>query len=231
MDDHSRLDRRRFLAIAATSAILVGCGSRGGASVAVTNAADAGEEEVAPAEDLMREHGLLERLLLVYEEAMRRLETPWPEVASAARIVRDFIEDYHERLEEDHLFPRLERAGKEVELVATLRQQHQAGRALTQRIAAIAGAPAVADRGRVAEAIAAFIRMYRPHAAREDTILFPAFRAVISPREYDELGERFEAREHGLFGKEGFAGMVARVAGLERGLGIEDLSRFTPTGA
>jgi hypothetical protein len=32
------------------------------------------EEEVSPAEDLMREHGVLKRLLLVYGEAIRRIE-------------------------------------------------------------------------------------------------------------------------------------------------------------
>jgi hypothetical protein len=32
------------------------------------------EEEVSPAEDLMREHGLLNRVLLVYEEVDRRLK-------------------------------------------------------------------------------------------------------------------------------------------------------------
>src|SRR3989304_7742957 len=32
------------------------------------------EEEVSPAEDLMREHGVLKRVLLVYEEAIRRID-------------------------------------------------------------------------------------------------------------------------------------------------------------
>ena len=31
-------------------------------------------EEVAPSEDLMREHGVLSRLLLIYEEIIRRCE-------------------------------------------------------------------------------------------------------------------------------------------------------------
>ena len=34
-----------------------------------------GEEEVSPAEDLMREHGVLKRVLLIYEEAIRRIDT------------------------------------------------------------------------------------------------------------------------------------------------------------
>ena len=32
------------------------------------------EEEVSPAEDLMREHGVLKRVLLIYGEAIRRIE-------------------------------------------------------------------------------------------------------------------------------------------------------------
>lgn len=35
---------------------------------------EGGGEDVAPAEDLMREHGVLNRVLLVYDEAARRLE-------------------------------------------------------------------------------------------------------------------------------------------------------------
>ena len=38
----------------------------------------------------------------------------------------------------------------------------------------------------------AFGRMYRPHAAREDTVLFPAFRDVVGRAAYRELGEQFE---------------------------------------
>src|SRR5262249_11773367 len=61
--------------------------------------AGGGEEDVTPAEDLMREHGLLARILLVYEEGLRRLdakqEPPLDALASAAGIVRTFVEDYH----------------------------------------------------------------------------------------------------------------------------------------
>src|SRR5437016_1336583 len=32
-------------------------------------------EEVAPAEDLMREHGVLNRILLIYDESIRRLNS------------------------------------------------------------------------------------------------------------------------------------------------------------
>jgi hypothetical protein len=73
-----------------------------------------------------------------------------------------------------------------------------------------------------------FIRMYSPHEAREDTVLFPAFREIVRGHEYDALGEEFEKKEHQLLGEDGFEKMVDRVASIEKALGIYDLSQFTP---
>ena len=189
-------------------------------------------EEVSPAEDLMREHGVLRRLLLVYEESLHRLDGkrdfPAEHVKDSAGIIRRFIEDYHEKLEEDFVFPRFEKAGKLVDLVAVLRTQHQAGRALTDRIVRLAEGTALRDdaqRREMGDALRGFIRLYRPHAAREDTVLFPAFRPLVGSKEYAELGDRFEDREHELFGKEGFEGVVAHVAKIEQALGLYDLAQ------
>ena len=66
------------------------------------------------------------------------------------------------------------------------------------------------------------------HEAREDTILFPAFRKLVSSNEYDSLGEEFEKNEHRLFGNGGFETMVGRVESIEKKLGIYELSQFTP---
>jgi hemerythrin-like domain-containing protein len=71
--------------------------------------------------------------------------------------------------------------------------------------------------------------MYNPHEAREDTVLFPAFRKLVSKHEYDSLGEEFENNEHKKFGEDGFEIMVNRVAEIEKSLGIYDLAQFTPT--
>lgn len=74
-----------------------------------------------------------------------------------------------------------------------------------------------------------FITMYRPHAAREDTVVFPEFKKLISPKEYHQLGDVFEAQEHKLFGKAGFQGVLEKIAGIEKALGIQDLSKYTPS--
>ena len=193
-------------------------------------------EEVSPPEDLMREHGVLRRILLIYEDIQGRLnsakEFP-PEVLSrSADIIQKFIEQYHEKLEEDYLFPRFEKAGKLVDLVTVLKEQHKASRRLTEHIkksavpALLKKAP---QRKELADNLRLFIRMYRPHAAREDTILFPALRTIVSEKEFDSLGEEFEDKEEKLFGEGGFEKIVAQVGELEKGLGIYDLSRFTPS--
>ena len=128
----------------------------------------------------MREHGILKRVLLIYEEAIRRITAREDLAAEAlvdsAKIIREFIEDYHEKLEEDYLFPRFEKARKQVELVKVLREQHQAGRRVTDLTMSLlkGGVPNdAADRGRVADALRQFVRMYEPHEAREDTVFFP----------------------------------------------------------
>jgi hypothetical protein len=60
-------------------------------------------------------------------------------------------------------------------------------------------------------------------------VLFPALRNVVSPNEFDAMGEDFEKDERQKFGEDGFEKMVNQVADLERALGIYDLSKFTPT--
>ena len=193
------------------------------------------EEEISPAEDLMREHGVLNRVLLIYDEMIRRLtgkgEFPPETLNAAARLIRRFIEDYHEKLEEDFLFPRFEKAGKLVDLVGVLRQQHQAGRRLTDAVqhrATLTALKSADDRKHLANDLHLFIRMYRPHEAREDTVLFPALRSIVSEHEYGALGEDFEDKEHKLFGEDGFEKIVGEVAQLEKQLAVHDLAQFTP---
>ena len=193
------------------------------------------KEDVGPGEDLMREHGVLRRVLLIYGEAARRLEATGDldvsAVQKSAQIIRRFIEDYHEKQEEEMVFPRFEKAHKLVELVSVLRAQHEAGRKVTARIQGLATAAGIKDperRRQLRGELFAFMRMYEPHASREDTVLFPALHEIVTASEYDALGEDFERREHKVFGEDGFEHAVAEVAAIEKTLGIEDLAQFTP---
>jgi hemerythrin-like domain-containing protein len=182
--------------------------------------------KVTPPEDLMREHGVLDRLLLIYEAAMRKFaggEDFDPDIlTSSALIVRDFIENYHEKSEEEQVFPRFKKAGKMVDLVDYLLAQHSAGRIVTDTILKLAPTSRKEgeDRRQVISTMQAFITIYRPHAAWEDTDLFPKLKDVVSPHEYDAMAEDFEKKEHALFGDDGFEKTVNRVAKLEQAIGI-----------
>jgi hemerythrin-like domain-containing protein len=187
------------------------------------------EAEVGPGEDLMREHGVLRRVMFLYDEAARQLASgqkpPLDALSQGASIVRKVIEQYHEKLEEDFIFPRMEKAKKLADLAAILRKQHEAGRTLTGNILELCKG---GDGAQLAKQLRAFNRMYRPHAAREDTLLFPAFHELLGEKAWDELGEQFEDIEKKQLGKEGFEGAVQQVAKLEEQFGFTDLDQFTP---
>jgi hemerythrin-like domain-containing protein len=191
-------------------------------------------QKVSPPEDLMQEHGLLKRVLLIYDACRIHLinneSFPIDAVTNAAGIIRTFVEDYHEKQEENYLFPRFQKANQLTDLVQVLLQQHQAGRKVTDQVVQLCKTTnrTDAENQRLIQLLAAFNIMYSPHEAREDTVLFPAFRKLVSKHEYDSLGEEFEKNEQKMFGKDGFETMVNKVAGIEKQLGIYDLSQFTP---
>ena len=233
MDPSLERARRRFLkdAVGVGSALLA---AAAGVRASAAERQESGEKEVSPTEDLMREHGVLRRILLVYGEVGRRIDAGNPveaePLARAATIVRSFIEDYHEKDEEEFVFPRFRKAGKLTGLVDVLLQQHQAGRQLTshvQRLATAAALKRPESRAEMAQALRRFTSMYEPHAAREDTVLFPAFVEMLSEKELHALMDTFEQKEKALpLGD--FEKMVAEVATIEKAFGLDDLARFTP---
>jgi hemerythrin-like domain-containing protein len=240
-------DRRAFLTMASAGILLAACknsqpadaGPSPAASARGTSSSSAeappGEEgdEVSATEDLMREHGVIRRVLVVYRESAIRLRTkassvPPDALQKAARLIRVFGEDYHEKkLEETHLFPAVKKAGLAASRVDTLIGQHQRGREITDYVLSVTeraiGAATVQPLARVLEA---FARMYEEHAAQEDTVVFPAWKKALSPKQLDEMAELFEDIEHKTFGKDGFDDAIDQIEVIERALGLE-LAQFT----
>ncbi len=192
-----------------------------------------GVVEVSPVEDLMREHGVLERLLLIYDELGKRLlenRCPLPILRGSVELMQAFIENYHERLEEEYIFPKCAAKPELKELVTTLKAQHDRGRQISTYILNHATEEEFKNpeiRKAIAKQLTESNGMFLPHAAREDTVLFPAFKTLLSPTDYDAYGDMFEAKENELFGKDGFESVVTRVARLEKELGLYNLSQYT----
>jgi hemerythrin-like domain-containing protein len=189
-----------------------------------------GVKEVTPVEDLMREHGVLRRGLLIYEELLKKLpldDFPAELLLDTANILHRFIENYHEKLEEDFVFPRFEEAGKMIDLCSALKEQHMKGRILTGSILVHASElkfKGIDRRKELQEEMHKFILMYRIHASREDTELFPAFKTIISEKEYKKLAVIFEARETELFGDEGFHAIIDELGHIEKLLHIHEIT-------
>ncbi len=238
-------DRRRALllvvgaGVTMPALILPGC-SAGSSEKTGGGGHEANEEggdgEVTANEDLMREHGVLRRILILYREVAPKLianpaGVDAAAITTAAALFRDFGERYHEQmLEERHIFPLVRKAGGDgAALIDTLLIQHERGRAVTAYVLdrTKAGRISSADGEALASAMTGFARMYEAHAAREDTIVFPAFKKSIGEDTYHELGEQFEEIEHKQFGGDGFDFALDKLADAERILGVQDLTNFT----
>ncbi|HYZ31956.1 MAG TPA: hemerythrin domain-containing protein [Crenalkalicoccus sp.] len=193
-------------------------------------------EEVSATEDLMREHGVLRRTLIVFAELAPRLRARREAVdaaalAEAAALFHAFGADYHERtLEEQHVFPEVRRAGGEnARLVEVLIAQHQRGREIIDYVQSTArrGRIGTGDAEPLARALEGMARMYEAHASWEDTVIFPAWRKAQPAARFKEMGERFEELEKQRFGRDGFDDAVERITRIERTLGLGDLADYT----
>lgn len=192
---------------------------------------------LSPVEDLMQEHGVLHRILLIYENLGIRAAQPRKPVRieavalETAEITRRFVEGYHQTLEEEYVFPFFLQRNTEVKLIQALLRQHHAARCITEHvIRTLKETPDRNNRNRqpVTALLKQYVALYAPHAAREDTELFPLFRTLVSDKQWNIMGEKFEASEERNFGQDGFKAITSRVADIEQTLGIYDLNTFTP---
>jgi hemerythrin-like domain-containing protein len=233
------LNRRGLAALAAAigSGILV---RENGLLVPLVRAEDVGtdkREDVSAPEDLMREHGILRRILIVYSELSMRLRALSGTIdplalADAAKLFREFGEDYHEQmLEEQYVFPEVRKAGGPNEkLVEILLNQHERGREITDYLYRVGSHGSIdidSDAGALATVLASMVRMYEPHAAWEDTLIFPAWKTMQSKSRLDELAAKFEEIEHARFGKDGFNEALERIERVERALDLGELGAYT----
>jgi hypothetical protein len=137
--------RRRIFLL---SSGIVGAGALAALGLRAPRALAAGKEAPVTAnEDLMREHGILRRALVVYRECAARLragrgDVPPGAIGRAAELFRTFGEDYHEsKVEEPHVFPAVKRAGGAAAgLVDVLVDQHRRGREVTRYVESMAAA-------------------------------------------------------------------------------------------
>ena len=201
--DLKELNRRGAIALAA--GLATGSIAATGRLVAPALASDKGQadDDISATEDLMREHGVLRRALIVYAELASRLQAGRRDfnlaaLAEAAKLFREFGENYHERvLEEQYVFPEVRKTGGPNEkLVEVLLAQHQRAREITGYLERIGTRGKIgSDAKPLARALAGMSRMYHAHATWEDTVVFPAWRKTSDKEPPGRT--RKEIRGHG----------------------------------
>jgi hemerythrin-like domain-containing protein len=229
--DHQRrpLSRRSLLTGIGSTLTALGIASTGQPAQAFSIG-----QPLPPAEDLMQEHGVLERILLIYDELSKQLAAGHDDkegcLGTTTRLITTYVQGHHERVEELVIFPALTKAEVLPELVNTLVTQHQAGRditdAITARLKATDGKRSNAAKPELAKLTHAFSRMFLPHLARENTVVFPTLRSIMSRDEYSQFSSRLqeiEARMKPADLKE----ILQEIDQIEVALGIHDLDKYT----
>jgi len=237
----TRRDFLRASAVVGTGLALSSCAgsntkTTGNAATSATPDENKLGGEVTATEDLMREHGVLRRALLVYSAAALKLRANPSSIApdallKTAKLFRAFGEEYHEKkLEEAYIFPAVKKVGGEASSYSDiLIAQHNRGREITEYIIGVTqGAKlGTSNAEALAKSLEAFVLMYRNHAAREDTIIFPAWKQTMTDKQLDEMNDKFEDIEHEQFGEDGFEDAVKQISAIESSLGLADISQFT----
>lgn len=221
------LSRRNFMSLAgATGAVVMaGCSKPDQPKTDI----------ITPVEILARHHGAIYRAVAVLEEIRggmnARMDLPPEMIGGTVEIIRTFVMDIHQQMEEKYIFPVFDAQGKMSGLVGVLREQHAAGARLIEILRGLCDGFSAKDlekRRTMASAIHLLSRMCRAHAEWEDTALFPLLRSIVPPKSFAELSSVLYRTESELLGQNGFDEIIRKLNGYENILGIGDLASYTP---
>lgn len=174
------------------------------------------------AAQLEQEHTLIDRVVSAVDTMVAAApQVPIPFLAAALEFFQVFVGQYHERKEEEGLFPVLQdRAGAvESAPLAVLQAEHAEGRGRLRAVEVVLREPEV-DCGARLSAYGGFLRN---HMARETEVLGPIVGALLGPDDEAHIAEVFAAIERRALKPGGKTAM--------RGLAeaLETASRSTPT--
>lgn len=182
---------------------------------------------VSAVEDLMKEHGILNRLLLIYEKIIDMIDkneyVNKKYILLSSLLVRHFVENYHEKTEELYVFPKVRHINKN--LIDQLIKQHRQSNLITNNIIKLASnnSDNIEELEKLREYLKTFVYMYRYHETREDTEVFVWFKNSLTKIEYEKMSELFEKEEDEILGKNGFEKILNIIKFIEQKLNIYEL--------
>lgn len=195
-------------------------------------------EPLSPTCDLMKEHGLLNRILLIFNEYNRRLDKgnisqyECDNLMTIMNVIQIYLERHHEIDEEKYIFPFIR-----PELAELLYLQHVYSRKITILIISLLANGIndnkssfdipifpnqtrriiISSRKLLQSCLVTSMQNYRKHEVLEDTIAFPEARKAMSSEISKELTDKFEESEHRIGGFDKFLKIIKDV---ENNLGM-----------
>jgi hemerythrin-like domain-containing protein len=142
-----------------------------------------------PMQKLVNEHAVIKRWLTLVPQIVARLDQEWDEFQPVLRqgveFIRNYADAYHHAKEEEILFAGLD--GK-LDIIATMRQEHERARQLVQRLAA---GIETSDLQTVGTCLLEHRELLLEHIRKEDEILYPWIDRGLSDTQVGRLFSRF----------------------------------------
>ncbi len=146
-----------------------------------------------PFEELMTEHDIILKVLKAIEAAGSQ-DVGIGFYEKVVDFVVKFADGCHHGKEENHLFPMLEKSGipRHMGPIGVMWEEHETGRALVKTMsdAVAAGDIDVLRRESLAYAV-----LMQEHIMKENEVLFPMGRGMISPEDLQTVRDGFDTVE------------------------------------
>ena len=146
-----------------------------------------------PIQELMDEHRIIEKVLTALTAAADQ-EVPLEFYERAVDFIANFADKCHHSKEEERLFPVLEEKGipREAGPIGCMCEEHEIGRGHVQSMRELLKAGDLAGLRR--ESLN-YVGLLSSHIQKEDKVLFPMGRNVLSRGELEQLRAKFDEVE------------------------------------
>ena len=161
-------------------------------------------EGKSPMEVLELEHHVIQKIVgamaVLAEGLGAGQEPPVETLRNIVEFMRTFADKCHHGKEETHLFPFLEKRGVPARgcPIGALIHEHEQGRTIVGQLAQATEAYAsgnVSARDSVTETLRGLMGLYPSHIWKEEYLLFPMSKKVLSAADQQQLLEKFEGVE------------------------------------
>lgn len=149
---------------------------------------------VDPIQELMDEHRIIEKVLTALAAAAEQ-EVPFEFYERAVDFIANFADKCHHGKEEERLFPLLEEKGipRQAGPIGCMCDEHEIGRGHVRRMRELIVA---GDRDGLRRESLNYVALLREHIQKEDKVLFPMGRSVLSQGDLERLRAKFDEVEH-----------------------------------